>query len=128
MLVSQAVQSPYLYRKRATILILATLLPWIGNALFLAGDEVPGTVDPTPFLFACTAVLAAVAVFRYGVLDPIPTLRDARIEIIGDALVILDARRRIADVNRAAAAVLGRSRAAAAGVAGRRAAAGPRRV
>ena len=115
-LVSQAVQSPYLYRKRATVLILATLLPWMGNVLFLAGDEVPGIVDPTPFLFACTAVLAAVAVFRYGVLDPIPTLRDARIEIIGDALIILDARRRIADLNRAAAALLGRSRAAAAGV------------
>ena len=114
-LVSQAVQSPYLYRKRATVLILATVLPWMGNMLFLAGDELPGTVDPTPFLFACTAVLAAVAVFRYGVLDPIPTLRDARIEIIGDALVILDARRRIADVNRAAAGLLGRSRAAAAG-------------
>ena len=114
-LVSQAVQSPYLYRKRATVLIVATVLPWMGNMLFLAGDEVPGTVDPTPFLFACTAVLAAVAVFRYGVLDPIPTLRDARIEIIGDALIILDARRRIADVNRAAASLLGRSRAAAAG-------------
>ena len=70
-LVSQAVQSPYLYRKRATVLILATLLPWVGNVLFVAGDEVPGSVDPTPFLFACTAVLAAVAVFRYGVLDPI---------------------------------------------------------
>ena len=42
----------------------ATVLPWMGNVLFLAGDELPGTVDPTPFLFACTAVLAAVAVFR----------------------------------------------------------------
>jgi signal transduction histidine kinase/CheY-like chemotaxis protein len=114
-LVSQAVQSPYLYRKRVTILIVATLLPWLGNVLYLAGDEVPGTLDPTPFLFACTAVLAAVAVFRYGVLDPIPTLRDARIEIIGDALLILDPRRRIADLNRAAASMLGRSRAAAAG-------------
>ncbi len=41
-LVSQAVQSPYLYRKRATVLIVATVLPWIGNMLFLAGDEVPG--------------------------------------------------------------------------------------
>jgi len=116
MLLSQAVQSPYLYRKRAIIVIVATLLPWLGNMLFLAGDELPGSVDPTPFLFACTAVLAAVAVFRYGVLDPIPTLRDARIEIIGDALVMLDARRRIADVNRAAAVMLGRSRAAVAGV------------
>ena len=115
-LLSQAVQSPYLYRKRAIIVVVAALLPWLGNILFLAGDEQPGSVDPTPFLFACTAVLAAVAVFRYGVLDPIPTLRDARIEIIGDALVMLDARRRIADVNRAAAVMLGRSRAAAAGV------------
>ena len=43
-------------------------------------------------------------------------MRDARIEIIGDALIILDARRRIADLNRAALALLGRSRAAAAGV------------
>ena len=115
-LLSQAVQSPYLYRKRAIIVILATLLPWMGNVLFLAGEETPGSLDPTPFLFACTAVLAAVAVFRYGVLDPIPTLRDARIEIIGDALIMLDARRRIADLNRAAAVMLGRSRAAAAGV------------
>ena len=115
-LLSQAVQSPYLYRKRATIVILAALLPWMGNMLFLAGDELPGSVDPTPFLFACTAVLAAVAVFRYGVLDPIPTFRDARIGIIGDALLMLDARRRIADLNRAAAVMLGRSRADAAGV------------
>jgi signal transduction histidine kinase/CheY-like chemotaxis protein len=114
-LVSQAVQSPYLYRKRATILIAATVLPWVGNMLFLAADERPGVVDLTPFLFACTAVLAAVAVFRYGVLDPIPTLRDARIEIIGDALVILDARGRVADLNRAASTILGRSRASAAG-------------
>jgi len=114
-LLSQAVRSPYLYRKRATILVLATLLPWLGNVLFLTGEELPGTVDTTPFLFSCTAVLAAVAVFRYGVLDPIPTLRDARIEIIGDALVILDQRRRIADLNRAAALIIGRSRAVAAG-------------
>jgi signal transduction histidine kinase len=114
-LVSQAVRSPYLYRKRATILIAATLLPWVGNMLFLAGDERPGVVDPTPFLFACTAVLAAVAVFRYGVLDPIPTLRDARIEVIGDALLILDTRGQVADLNLAATAILGRSRASAAG-------------
>ena len=116
-LVSQAVQSPYLYRKRATILIAAAVLPWVGNMLFLSGDERPGLVDPTPFLFACSAVLAAVAVFRYGILDPIPTLRDARIEIIGDALVILDARGQVADLNRAATTILGRSRASAAGAA-----------
>src|SRR5690349_18372661 len=32
-LVAQAVQSPYLYRKRAVILVLAVVLPWVGNVL-----------------------------------------------------------------------------------------------
>ena len=114
-LVGQAVRSPYLYRKRAVILVLAAVLPWIGNLIFVAGGEAPGTIDSTPFLFSCTAVISAVAVFRYGVLEPIPTLRDARIEVIGDGLVILDRARQIADLNRAAEAMLGRDRASVAG-------------
>jgi PAS domain S-box-containing protein len=116
-LLNQAVQSPYLYRKRAGILVAATLIPWVGNVVFLSRLEGPGNVDPTPFLFTCTAVLAAVAVFRYRVLDPIPTFRDARIEVIGDGLIILDASHRIADLNKAAEQQIGWTRAAAAGVA-----------
>jgi PAS domain S-box-containing protein len=114
-LVGQAVQSPYLYGKRAVILVLATVLPWIGNLIFVARGEGPGTIDFTPFLFTCTAVISAVAIFRYRVLEPIPTLRDARIEVIGDGLIILDRSRRIADLNRAAETIIGRGRANAAG-------------
>jgi PAS domain S-box-containing protein len=115
-LAAQAVASPYLYRKRAAIIIAAAVVPWVGNLVFVAGDERPGTVDLTPVLFAITAILAALAVFRYRVLDPIPTLRDVRIEVIGDGLIIVDARGRVADLNRAAEDILGRSRAAAAGL------------
>ena len=115
-LAAQAVTSPYLYRKRAAIIITAAVIPWAGNLIFVAGDERPGTVDLTPVLFAVTAILAALAVFRYRVLDPIPTLRDVRIEIIGDGLIIVDARGRVADLNGAAEAIVGRSRAAAAGL------------
>jgi PAS domain S-box-containing protein len=115
-LAAQAVASPYLYRKRAAIIIAAAVVPWGGNLVFVAGDEHPGTVDLTPVLFAVTAILAALAVFRYRVLDPIPTLRDVRIEVIGDGLIIVDARGRVADLNRAAEGILARSRAAAAGL------------
>ena len=115
-LAAQAVASPYLYRKRAVIIIAAAVVPWVGNLAFVAGDERPGTVDLTPVLFAVTAILAALAVFRYRVLDPIPTLRDVRIEVIGDGLIIVDARGRVADLNRAAEGIVGRSRAAAAGL------------
>jgi PAS domain S-box-containing protein len=95
--------------------IAATIIPWAGNVAFMSRQEGPDNLDLTPYTFACTAVLAAIAVFRYRVLDPIPTLRDARIEIIGDGLVIADASGRIADLNRAAEAQLGRSRAELAG-------------
>ncbi len=114
-LVGQAIQSPYLYRKRTLILVLATVLPWIGNLVFVARGEEPGTIDITPFMFTCTAVISAVAVFRYQVLEPIPTLRDARIEVIGDGLLIVDRSLRIADLNSAAESIIGCSRATAAG-------------
>jgi len=111
----QAIQSPYLYRKRTVILVLATIVPWLGNLVFVTRGEARGTIDSTPFLFACTAVIAAVAVFRYRVLEPIPTLLDARIEVIGDGFLIVDRSRRIADLNRAAETIIGRDRATAAG-------------
>jgi signal transduction histidine kinase/CheY-like chemotaxis protein len=114
-LVTQAIQSPYLYRKRTVILVLATVVPWLGNVIFVARVEGAGTIDSTPFLFTCTAVSAAVAVFRYRVLEPIPTLQDARIEVIGDGLLIVDRELRVADLNRAAEAIIGRDRATAAG-------------
>jgi signal transduction histidine kinase len=115
-LIRQAIRSPYLYRKRAAIVIAATVLPWLGNVAFMSRLEGPTNIDSTPFLFACTGVLAAIAVFRYRVLDPIPTLGDARIEVIGDGLLIADAAGRIADLNRAAETQIHRSRAAVAGV------------
>jgi PAS domain S-box-containing protein len=111
----QAIQSPYLYRKRTVILVLATIVPWLGNLIFVARGEAPGTIDSTPFLFACTAVISAVAVFRYRVLEPIPTLLDARIEAIGDGFLIVDRSHRLADLNRAAETIIGLERAAAAG-------------
>ncbi len=114
-LVVQAVRSPYLYRKRAIIIVAATVIPWVGNVAFVSQLEGPANMDLTPYLFACTAVLSAVAVFRYRVLDAIPTLADARIGVIGDGLAITDASGRIADLNPAAELQLNRHRADIAG-------------
>jgi signal transduction histidine kinase len=114
LLASHAVHSPYLYQKRARILMIGTILPWAGNLAFVMSLE-ETIIDPTPFLFTCTAVIAALAVFRYELFEPVPTLREARIEAVGDGVVILDRRWRIADLNPSAEAILRRRRAEAAG-------------
>ncbi len=108
-LAAHAVHSPYLYRKRAGLLVLGAIIPWVGNLTYMIGRDT--SIDLTPFLFSCTAVIAALSVFRYQVLEPVPTLHDARIEAIGDGVIILDLHRRVADANAAAEQMLGRSRA-----------------
>ena len=114
LLALHAVHSPFLYKKRALTLMIGTIVPWAGNFVFVI-DRKEGILDPTPFLFTCTALIAALAVFRYRLFEPVPTLRDARIEAVGDGVIIVDARRRIADLNPAAEGILGCSRAEAAG-------------
>jgi signal transduction histidine kinase len=114
-LVVHAVHSPYLYKKRARLLIVGTIVPWAGNVTFVMNHQ-ETIIDPTPFLFSCTAVIAALAVFRYDLFEPVPTLRDARIESVADGVIILDRRWRVADLNRAAEEILGRSRSEVAGV------------
>jgi PAS domain S-box-containing protein len=107
-LATRAFQSPYLYARRCAILIAATLLPWLGNLIFLMEADSVANIDPTPFLFACTGVGAVVAVFHYRMLDPIPALSDARVENLGDGVLVVDPQGRLADLNGAAQAILGR--------------------
>jgi PAS domain S-box-containing protein len=114
LLALHAAQSPFLYKKRALTLMIGTIVPWAGNLVFVINRE-ESILDPTPFLFTCTAVIAAVAVFRYRLFEAVPTLRDARIEAVGDGVILVDVRRRIADLNPAAEGMLGCTRAEAAG-------------
>jgi signal transduction histidine kinase len=116
LLLLHAIHSPHLYRSRAAILMTGVLIPWAGNLVFMIQDE-ERIVDPTPFLFSCTAIVAALAVFRYDLLDPVPTLKEVRIEAVGDGVIILDGRGRVADLNAAAATMLARGRAECAGTA-----------
>ena len=115
LLIAQAIRSPYLYGARGAIVVAAAVLPWLGNVVFVVRREQAALIDPTPLLFACSALLGAVAVFRYGLLDPIPSLRRLPLELMGDAIVILDSRRLVADLNPAAESVLGLPRAQALG-------------
>src|SRR3954453_13969321 len=109
-----AVDSPHLYGTRTAILMTGALIPWAGNLAFMLNRE-ESMIDPTPFLFSCTALVAALAVFRYDLLDPVPTLREVRIGSVGDGVLILDGRGRVADVNVAAEELLECRRAEAAG-------------
>jgi len=112
LLVRSFVLSGRLYRWQAAALVGGCLVPWLANALYIT-DVVRFGVDPTPSGLTVTGILFAGAVFRNHLFDIVPAAREvARDELVRDmteGAIVLDARARIVDANRAAEIALGRA-------------------
>jgi PAS domain S-box-containing protein len=91
-----------LYRKQATTMLLAALLPWAGNFIFLAGWSPLPHLDVTPFAFIVTCFLCAWALFRLGLLDLVPIAHASIVEGINDSIIVLDRQNRLVECNPAA--------------------------
>jgi diguanylate cyclase (GGDEF)-like protein/PAS domain S-box-containing protein len=89
-----------IYRKQALTLLLAFPLPWIGNALYLAG--LAGSrrgYDFTPLGFALSGFFLLWAMFRLQLVDIVPVARERIIESMGESLLILDENGRLSATN-----------------------------
>jgi PAS domain S-box-containing protein len=107
-LIQVVLPSPRPYRGQAVALLVAAFFPWLGNALHIARlGPFPG-LDLTPFAFALTGLMAARALRRFRLLDIVPVARNAVIECMDDALIVLDEQSRVVDLNPAAVGILGR--------------------
>ncbi len=115
LLVRALIRSPRLYRGQAGALLLGTLAPWMGNALYVSGLSPFPHLDLTPFAFTLTGLAVAWGLFRFRLLDIVPVARDAVIEGMSDGVIVVDMRNRIVDLNPAAQRIIGRSAAEAIG-------------
>jgi PAS domain S-box-containing protein len=96
-----------LYRGQTAALIIALLAPWIGNALYLSGfSPIPG-LDITPFAFTVTVAGLAWGIFGFRLMDLSPIARDTVVEAMREGMLVLDNRGRVADINPAAARMIG---------------------
>jgi PAS domain-containing protein len=95
------------FRAAMVLVLLAVVLPWIGNAMYNA------KLGPWPGLNWLTLSLGVSGwllvwvVLREGLLDLLPQARGALIEMMTDAVVVLDRTGRVIFGNRTAAAMLG---------------------
>lgn len=89
------------YKSQITILFIASLLPPIGNMIYVFHvNPLPG-FDWTPFSFLITGILIAINISQFKMFDLVPFARNKLIDLIPDAIVILDSSMRIADYNTA---------------------------
>ncbi|HVO44527.1 MAG TPA: histidine kinase N-terminal 7TM domain-containing protein [Aggregatilineales bacterium] len=98
-IVRTALRSGPLFRQQSRLLVVGVAIPWIANALYVANiTPLPG-LDLTPFAFTLTGLTVAWTIFRFHMLDIVPIARDTLIENMSDAVVVLDARNRVVDMN-----------------------------
>jgi PAS domain S-box-containing protein len=97
---------PPLYRRQTATLLAAALVPWIGNALYLAHLTPIPHLDNTPFSFALSGMLLGMGLFGFRLFDLLPIARVAVLEHMRDGVVVLDRQGRLTDINPAAAAML----------------------
>ncbi len=100
---------PRQYRAQMVLILLATLTPLLANIITIF-QILPILIDLTPFAFTVTGVGMAYALFRHRLLDLTPIARDLVIDGMKDGMIVLDAGRRIVDINPAARKMLGLSK------------------
>ncbi len=95
------IQTTGIFRKQAIMMLIISLLPWIGNILYLMGFG-PYGIDLNPFFLTISGPLFAVALFKYGMFNITPIARKTVFEEMRDPVIVIDNRYRIADFNKSA--------------------------
>ncbi|HBE80997.1 MAG TPA: hypothetical protein DDW65_24895 [Firmicutes bacterium] len=90
-----------LFQKQINLLIIGSLIPWLGYILFILGVS-PWGLDLNPFSFSLTGFVVAVGLFRYQLFELSPIARDKIFDTMRDGVLILDLQNRVADFNNAA--------------------------
>ncbi len=95
-----------LYRAQILVITIGTLIPVVGLALTGLGIQITFHRDTTPFTYALSNLIIAWGLFRYQLFDVVPVAREAVIENMADAVLVLDRRGRVIDYNPSAVSLL----------------------
>jgi PAS domain S-box-containing protein len=96
------------YRRQVVLILFGALAPWIVNAIYQAGYSPYPGVDLTATVFSLTGLAIVPGLLRYGILDLVPVARDAVVQGMREAVLVLDRLGRIIDLNPSAQRLLGR--------------------
>ncbi|HBV99466.1 MAG: hypothetical protein JL50_02510 [Peptococcaceae bacterium BICA1-7] len=95
-----------LYRGQSLTILAGTVLIVVPNILYILGLS-PVGFDVTPLFMAVSGCIIAWGLFRYRLFDVAPVARAMVIDSMGGAVIVLDEKKRILDLNPAAEKLLG---------------------
>jgi diguanylate cyclase (GGDEF)-like protein/PAS domain S-box-containing protein len=101
-----------LFRRQVGTVLLAAFLPVVGNILGLVGFSPFPNLDLTPFIYSVSGPIYAYALFGLRILDVVPVARHKLVDEMMDGIMVLDANKRIVDINPAVERLIGISSSA----------------
>jgi len=105
--VTSALQLHKLRRYQVALILVIFLIPWLGNLIYLLNwVPIPGFNIP-PFTIAISGILIALAIYWVELSDLFPVTRSKLLDIMQDAVIVLDNKNRIVDHNPAAETLIG---------------------
>ena len=90
------------YRRQTVLMIVGALVPWLSNLLYLARVLSPTTLDLTPLAFTVSGACFTWGLYRHRLFGLVPVARDMVVDSMDDGVLVLDAQRRLVDLNAAA--------------------------
>jgi signal transduction histidine kinase len=96
--------------EQAILWLLAVVVPWIVNALYVTGTIQPlgpNDVDPTPFGFVVLVAIGTIAIRQYDAFGVSPVARAYVVDKLDTGVVVYDGTGRLVDANEWARSTLG---------------------
>jgi signal transduction histidine kinase/ActR/RegA family two-component response regulator len=103
-------RSSGVFRVQAWILLLGVLLPWVVNIIDMSQVFGYIHVDSVALAFGLMGLAFLPGLFRYRLLDLTPVAWASVVRGMDDAVVVIDRRGRIVELNSAAGRLMGRER------------------
>ena len=96
-----------LYRNQVRIIVVAALLPWSANILYLSGLSPFPNLDLSPFTFSVMGIVLIFGLFHFRIFNVMPVVRDVLIENMSDGVLVLNNEWAVVDINPAASRLTG---------------------
>jgi len=109
LILRQTRRDPFFFLSQGALLLIGMSIPWATNAVYLSGLSPFPNLDLTPLGFALGAAAVGASLLRFGLFDVVPIAREALVEGLPDAVIVLDMRDRVVTLNPAAERLLGQA-------------------
>lgn len=95
------------FRSQTAIFALASVFPLIGNFVYISGLNPIRGMEWTPISFGLMSVVLGWGALQLNAFRLVPVAHERLTETMADAVIVLDAQNRVADINAAAQRIFG---------------------